>query len=179
MSEFFATLWDLIPGATPADQLKSLSIFLVIIGTIVGWFSGFFTWFFGLFKKSKKPETDTAHTEAAAGAATRELAKQLVEQAGRAQAAETEAEALRDQSLDQNSIAALTEAIEALQKERATKEPESQATIDEALAHLAEGQTEEATVILRTIAEEKARSSAIDRRGAGRIRGQEKSFLYR
>ena len=74
----------------------------------------------------------------------------LVEQTNRAQAAETEAGALRDQ------LVARTEVIEALQKERATVAPEDQATIDVALARLAEGQTEEASVLLRTIAEEKA-----------------------
>ena len=163
MADFISYLWDAIPGATSADKWPTLLVILTVVGLVLGWlgsFFGFFRWFFSLFRKPKTPDPDTAHTEAVASAATGELAKQLIEQSKLAQAAETEAGALRDQ------IDALTESINSLQKERATAGPENQATIDDALTHLAEGRTEEATGLLRTIAEEKAAAGAAANREA-------------
>jgi tetratricopeptide (TPR) repeat protein len=159
MADFLKDIWEAIPGDNAATKWATLAAIAAVI-MFVGWI-------FGLFTKPKKPDPDTAHTEAVAGGATEKLAEKLIEQANRAQAAESEAGALRGQVDEQeNQISALTEAIESLQERRQEASLENRATIDDALAQLAEGRAEEATALLRTIAEEKAAAGAAANREA-------------
>jgi hypothetical protein len=114
MADFLKDIWEAIPGDNAATKWATLAAIAAVI-MFVGWI-------FGLFTKPKKPDPDTAHTEAVAGGATEKLAEKLIEQANRAQAAESEAGALRGQVDEQeNQISALTEAIESLQERRQEK----------------------------------------------------------
>jgi len=169
MFEFLAEFWEAVPGDSPTVKWPTLVAILTVVGFVLGGIGWVIRWAIKFIQKSKKPDPETAPTEAVkiAGQSTREIAKVLARKSEEAGIAKAESGALRDQ-LDEKDIqiAALTKAIAALQIERATAGPENQATIDDALARLAEGRTEEATALLRTIAEEKAAAGATANREA-------------
>lgn len=135
---------------TYVAELSAGAALIVIVGT-------FRKSVISSFRRILKLGDDSSAIAAFGIQNARELAKILAEKAEETGSAKAEVSVLRDTVFEKDiQIAGLIGSIEALQKERLEASPEKQATIDDALSHLAEGRTEDATALLRNIAEEKA-----------------------